>query len=369
MVRHPDHPPANVSAVPVSSSSIEVRWSPIRYTADGGYYQVRYATTPGGPYTAAPSPTADKTVDRSLVVGLNPDTTYFLVVQSFTPAHGEQQNDLTSVYSQEVSATTTHGNPYGTPDVPTLTPAPPASPTPTTTSIPTAPPTAMPTSTPAPTREPTPIPSPTQVLSATLPVAAVQDAWMQAYPPATAAPMINIGGIVYMDGEAIAGAEVELATHDGNQVTMITQQWEPGSRPYYSYRSSEHLPRLVLRANEPVTITARYSSHERSLRYVVQPGSQQVDIVLHRHQAQDYMVEGVLKRPARSTRAGWAWAKTRSSSSITRRGLPSIKAAISMWWIVKISVSRFSTATGICCTSGEPWAICRGSSTTPTGLP
>ena len=42
-----------------------------------------------------------------VVDNLSPGTTYYVVVRTYTPAHGEQQNNLWSEYSQEVSATTT----------------------------------------------------------------------------------------------------------------------------------------------------------------------------------------------------------------------------------------------------------------------
>jgi hypothetical protein len=80
---------------------VEVRWTPILYTDHGGGYEVGYATTENGPYTIAQA--ADKTSDRITLEGLNESVTYFIAVRSYTPAHDEQQNDLTSVYSPEVT--------------------------------------------------------------------------------------------------------------------------------------------------------------------------------------------------------------------------------------------------------------------------
>jgi hypothetical protein len=113
-------PPANVRAVGAS-----LTWTPIAYTGDGGYYVVSYATKPGGPYTVA-GQTTDKTASGYTVAGLQYSTTYYFAVQSYTLAHGGQQNALTSDYSQEVSVTTSAANAipqraYFTTTTPTLT--------------------------------------------------------------------------------------------------------------------------------------------------------------------------------------------------------------------------------------------------------
>jgi uncharacterized repeat protein (TIGR01451 family) len=99
-------PPTNVTATATATGTVKVTWAPIAYTGDGGYYQVKYATTSGGPYTKVASTTADKLATSYDVTGLSPGTAYYFVVETFTPAHGDQQNDLTSVLSAEVSMTT-----------------------------------------------------------------------------------------------------------------------------------------------------------------------------------------------------------------------------------------------------------------------
>jgi len=99
-------PPTNVLAGIITSNSVQLSWTPITYTADGGSYEVLYATTPGGPYTSHGN-TSDKTATGYIVTGLTPSTPYYFVVRSITPAHGTQQNFLTSSYSVEISAATT----------------------------------------------------------------------------------------------------------------------------------------------------------------------------------------------------------------------------------------------------------------------
>ncbi|BAP57706.1 peptidase C25 gingipain [Thioploca ingrica] len=123
--------PLDVLATPSSATSIQISWTPILYTNDGGYYWVQYATTPGGPYTPATSATPDKNATSYVVTGLSPNTTYYFVVQTYTPTHGFQQNNLTSDLSAEVSATTTDSTappPLPPPVTPPAVTPPPATP-------------------------------------------------------------------------------------------------------------------------------------------------------------------------------------------------------------------------------------------------
>jgi len=95
--------PSDVTAAFLSTSSIEINWTPISYTSDTGGYRVYYSTIPGGPYTYF-GMTTDKTASSLTVTGLNPGTTYYFVVQTRTYPHGENQNTVDSEYSTEVSA-------------------------------------------------------------------------------------------------------------------------------------------------------------------------------------------------------------------------------------------------------------------------
>ncbi len=105
-------PPENLNTTDITGNSIKLTWTPIPYTANGGYYRIYYATTSGGPYTAA-GITTDKSASGYTVTDLFPDTNYYFVVETYTPAHGTtdnpleyQPNDLTSPPSTEVSART-----------------------------------------------------------------------------------------------------------------------------------------------------------------------------------------------------------------------------------------------------------------------
>ncbi len=91
--------------VALSSTSIEVSWTPIIYTGNSGGYRVYYSTNSGGSYTLFDT-TVDKTVSSMAVSGLSPTTTYYFVVQTRTESHTNNQNTVDSEYSEEASATT-----------------------------------------------------------------------------------------------------------------------------------------------------------------------------------------------------------------------------------------------------------------------
>ena len=99
-------PPTDLQVVNVTGGSVELSWTPISYTWDAGYYELSYADSPGGPYTAH-GVTANKSASSYVIDGIQPDMTYYFVARTHTAAHGDQQNDLWSWYSEEVSATTT----------------------------------------------------------------------------------------------------------------------------------------------------------------------------------------------------------------------------------------------------------------------
>lgn len=100
-------PPSDISIIDVTASSVQLDWSPIPYTEDGGFYRIKLSTSPGGPYSEG-GVTSDKSVSQFIVQGLSPGTVYFFVIETFTPAHETQLqvNDLTSFPSDEVSVIT-----------------------------------------------------------------------------------------------------------------------------------------------------------------------------------------------------------------------------------------------------------------------
>lgn len=96
--------PGTVQVRVQSPTSVAVSWTPIAYTADGGYYDVLAALEPGGLYSSV-GKTANKTATGLTVSGLTSGASYSFVVRSFTAKHGLQQNDLLSDASDPITAT------------------------------------------------------------------------------------------------------------------------------------------------------------------------------------------------------------------------------------------------------------------------
>jgi Leucine-rich repeat (LRR) protein len=95
-------PPKNLTVSAVDIDSVLLSWTPISYTGDEGYYIIYSAITPGGPYQQIGT-TIDKFVSSFQIDGILPGQTYYFVVRSYTPAHNNQQNELLSSVSSEVS--------------------------------------------------------------------------------------------------------------------------------------------------------------------------------------------------------------------------------------------------------------------------
>lgn len=74
--------PTDVSVMDVTFTSVEISRTPVLYTADGGYYEIAYATSPGGPY-AVHGQTGNKTVSTYVVDGLEASQEYYFAVRTF----------------------------------------------------------------------------------------------------------------------------------------------------------------------------------------------------------------------------------------------------------------------------------------------
>lgn len=98
--------PGNVSTSAATPTAITVSWTPIAYTADGGFYQVSYSTTAGGPYSLFATSTPSKSSSSLTVTGLATNTRYFFVVSATTQANINNKNTVTSGFSAEVSGLT-----------------------------------------------------------------------------------------------------------------------------------------------------------------------------------------------------------------------------------------------------------------------
>ncbi|MDM8527625.1 PKD domain-containing protein [Anaerolineales bacterium HSG24] len=104
-------PPSNLQATHQPDNSVQVGWTAIDYQTDG-YYEVAYALSATGPYTIH-GQTTDKTATSYSLTDLPLGDDYYVIVRSYTPAHGDQQSDLTSddsdVVSERVPNTTITG--------------------------------------------------------------------------------------------------------------------------------------------------------------------------------------------------------------------------------------------------------------------
>jgi hypothetical protein len=102
-------PPRNVQISAFAETSLLLGWTPIFYTADGGFYEVSYATTPDGPFTTH-GQTADKTADSYRLDGLAPGQTYFIHVRTVTPAHDSHPDELVSGPARLIAVTASEQN-------------------------------------------------------------------------------------------------------------------------------------------------------------------------------------------------------------------------------------------------------------------
>ncbi|MCP4216199.1 MAG: hypothetical protein GY765_16245 [bacterium] len=97
--------PVNVSAQALSSSEIQVSWTPIEYTAESGGYNVSCSTRSGGPWQFL-GHIDDKSSSSTRFTRLSPGTTYYFSVAANTSSHYYNQKLIVSEYSHEVTATT-----------------------------------------------------------------------------------------------------------------------------------------------------------------------------------------------------------------------------------------------------------------------
>lgn len=97
--------PTQLSVKLTSATSAALTWQAIPYTGDNGKYIVYKGLSSTGPWDQA-GETLDKMTSSFEVTGLLPETTYYFNVSSYTDAHAENQNAVTSRASQTVSITT-----------------------------------------------------------------------------------------------------------------------------------------------------------------------------------------------------------------------------------------------------------------------
>lgn len=90
--------PRDLRPAAIETGAVQLAWAPIAYTADGGFYEVSYATTVDGPYTVH-GRTADKSASSYRLDGLTPGSSYFVRVQTVTPPHANHADEVHSDYT------------------------------------------------------------------------------------------------------------------------------------------------------------------------------------------------------------------------------------------------------------------------------
>jgi Leucine-rich repeat (LRR) protein/PKD repeat protein len=98
-------PPTALSAEAASGGTARLSWTPISYLWDPGGYHILMATAPGGPFTQVAT-TADKTASSWDVGGLQPSTTYYFALKTFTEPHEQNPNLIGSDWTEAVPFTT-----------------------------------------------------------------------------------------------------------------------------------------------------------------------------------------------------------------------------------------------------------------------
>lgn len=99
--------PTAVAVDSVSPTSVTLSWTPISYIGATGGYRVSVSTTSGGPYSLATT-TADKSATGAVAESelIVPGGTYYLVVDTLTEPHEQNQNTVISEQTAEVPAVT-----------------------------------------------------------------------------------------------------------------------------------------------------------------------------------------------------------------------------------------------------------------------
>jgi Leucine-rich repeat (LRR) protein len=98
--------PAIITATQVTSTSVQLNWTPINYVQDGGYYEVGIAIGSEDNSYIIHGLTNSKSDHSYLIDSLIPNTTYRIAIRTYTPAHSNNQNALWSDFSTPVTAST-----------------------------------------------------------------------------------------------------------------------------------------------------------------------------------------------------------------------------------------------------------------------
>ncbi|MEM7130962.1 MAG: clostripain-related cysteine peptidase [Chloroflexota bacterium] len=97
-------PPTDLKPTRFMTDTIELSWTSIPYTADGGYYEISYTSRHNQPFTVHGT-TTNKRSGSYLLDGLTPGQMYTIRIRTYTPAHAQQENEQWSDAKFTVSTT------------------------------------------------------------------------------------------------------------------------------------------------------------------------------------------------------------------------------------------------------------------------
>jgi hypothetical protein len=100
--------PRNLQVTDFFSDALQLAWSPIPYTADGGHYEVSYTTSITGTY-AVHGQTVDKNATGYRLDGLDAGRTYYIRVRAVTPAHAAHTQEVRSQAARTSAVTRAPG--------------------------------------------------------------------------------------------------------------------------------------------------------------------------------------------------------------------------------------------------------------------
>jgi len=98
--------PENVTAGDGTVCSVTLAWDAVAYTADAGGYRIETAPSASGPWEEAGILVPSKAATSVAVTGLDPGTTYWLRVRSYTLPHDDNPGTVLGDPSPAVQATT-----------------------------------------------------------------------------------------------------------------------------------------------------------------------------------------------------------------------------------------------------------------------
>jgi sugar lactone lactonase YvrE len=113
-------------------------------------------------------------------------------------------------------------------------------------------------------------------------------------PPGSDEAVCCMFGYVLIDGQAVAGAQVNITSPHGS-MAVWTEQQPDTTQPYYRVNLSA--APLSVRPGDTLTVDVTYSGHHAAKTYRVQSGGQQLDLTLGRNQADDYVFDRRLWQP------------------------------------------------------------------------